>query len=317
MSGPTLVLLLSLLFGGGPLPGGDSLVRVGDLPLTTLPALPGRLLAVVLTGDGGWAAGDRSIATALVRHGVAVVGLSSPRYLMRRPTAAEASADLARILRHFLAGWHRQQAIVVGYSRGADIGPFMVSRLPADLRSRVALTALLGPGPMASFRFGLFDILRSHTSSGGLPVSAEVAKLRGTPVLCIYGARDRGAICSSLQAAGLARAVVRKGGHAVGSGDGPAVVDAILGAVGRSTARPPTQPVEANELDGLAPMVQYTFCPGGTVRLGVVMTCEPPIGSASSLTRKVLELAPRGIISHPLESPSTEPRNTRVPASIR
>ncbi|HEY7611852.1 MAG TPA: AcvB/VirJ family lysyl-phosphatidylglycerol hydrolase [Gemmatimonadales bacterium] len=231
MSGPALLLMLSLLFGAGWFPGDDALAPVGDLPLTTRPAPRGRLLAIVLTGDGGWAAGDRSMATALARRDVAVVGLSSPRYLMRKPTPAEASADLARILRHFLADWHRQQAIVVGYSRGADIAPFMVSRLPSDLRSRVALTALLGPGPMASFRFSLFDILRSHTRSGGLPVSDEVAKLHGMPVLCIYGARDRGAICSSLQAAGLAHAEVRKGGHALGGGDGPAVVDAILAAV--------------------------------------------------------------------------------------
>ena len=231
MSGPTLLLMLTLLFGGGSFPGRDSLVPVGDLPLTTVPAPQGRLLAVVLTGDGGWAAGDRAMAAALVRNDVAVVGLSSPRYLVRKPTPEEASADLARILRHFLAAWHREQAIVVGYSRGADIGPFMVSRLPSDLRSRVALTALLGPGPMASFRFGLLDILRNHTGSGGLPVSSEVAKLRGTPVLCIYGVRDRGAICSSLQAAGLAHAVVRSGGHAVGGSDGLPVVNIILTAL--------------------------------------------------------------------------------------
>jgi type IV secretory pathway VirJ component len=50
-------------------------------------------------------------------------------------------------------------------------------------------------------------------------------------VLCIFGSRDRGAICSSLQAAGLARAMVRNGGHAVGGSDGPAVVGAMLAAI--------------------------------------------------------------------------------------
>jgi type IV secretory pathway VirJ component len=231
MPSAALILLLALGRPAAAQMVSESPDTVGDLPLTLLPASRGHLLAVVLTGDGGWAAGDRSIATAFVQRNVAVVGLSSPRYLAHGRTPAEASADLARILRYYLTAWHRERVIVVGYSRGADIGPFMVSGLPPDLRRRVALTALLGPGPMASFRVGMFDILRDHTRRGGLPVSPEVAKLRGIPVLCIFGARDRGAICSSLQADGLARAVVRNGGHAVGRNDGPAVVSAVLAAL--------------------------------------------------------------------------------------
>lgn len=236
-----VVLMLSLLLGARSLSpetgqraglAPDSLIPVGDLPLTLVQAPRGPLLAVLLTGDGGWAPADRSLAAAFVRHDVAVVGLSSPRYLLAgERTPAEASADLARILRHFLATWDRERVIVVGYSRGADIGPFMISRLPPDLRDRVALTALLGPGPSASFRYSLFDILRTHTSSGGLQVGPEVAKLRGAPVLCIYGSRDTGAICPSLQTSGLARAMVRNGGHTVGWNEGPALVDEILAAV--------------------------------------------------------------------------------------
>jgi type IV secretory pathway VirJ component len=111
-----------------------------------------------------------------------------------------------------------------------------VSRLPAELRERVALTALLGPGEWASFNHGLLDILHDH-SSKGLPVSSEVAGLRGTTVLCIYGSRDTGAICPSLQQAGLARAVVRTGGHAVHGDEGPALVDVILGALQRQIPR--------------------------------------------------------------------------------
>jgi type IV secretory pathway VirJ component len=191
----------------------DSVIPVGDLPLVPIQAARGPLLAVPLTGDGGSAAGDKSLAVAFLRHDVAVVGLSSPRYLAHERTRHQAAGDLARILRHFLDAWHRERVVIVGYSRGADIGPFMVSRLPAALRDRVALTALLGPGERASFKLGLLDLFRAHGRQG-LPVSSEVAKLRDTPVLCIYGPRDAGAICPSLQEAGLARAVVRTGGHA-------------------------------------------------------------------------------------------------------
>jgi type IV secretory pathway VirJ component len=205
--------------------------EVGDLPLSLTPASPGPLMAVLLTGDGGWAAGDKSMAHALAERGVAVAGLNSARYVDRARTPDEAASDLARIMRHFLEAWHRQRVVLIGYSRGADLVPFMVSRLPADLRDRIVLTALLGPGEWASFHFSPLDLARSHARPDTYPVQPEVAKLRGTPVLCLYGSKDRGAICRSLAGAGLARAVEHAGGHRVTGGDGPALVDTILAAL--------------------------------------------------------------------------------------
>ena len=222
MIGAALGLTLGLL--ATPSLAPDSLA---DLPLVLEPAPSGPLLAVILTGDGGWSAGDKSVADAFVRRDVAVVGLNSPQYLAHASTPDQAGADLARILRHFLPAWRRERAIVVGYSRGADIGPFMISRLPPTLRQRVALVTLLGPGEFAGFKPGVLDVLHSHEGKG-LPVSPAVAELRGTPVLCIYGSRDTGAICPSLQQAGLARAIPRNGGHVIHGSDGPGLVDTIL-----------------------------------------------------------------------------------------
>ena len=214
----------SELPGAAPVtpPGAD------DLPLSLNPAPAGPLLAVVLSGDGGWAAGDKSLAKAFVAESVAVVGLNSPRYLEHERTPDEAAGDLARILRHFLYTWTRQQAIVVGYSRGADIGPFMLARLPSDLRKQVAMLVLLGPGQQASFKFNLLDVIRSHPDSDSLPVEPEVAKLRDIPVLCIYGTSDRGAICQLLSQAGLARSITRDRGHVVHGDEGPTLVQEIL-----------------------------------------------------------------------------------------
>jgi type IV secretory pathway VirJ component len=235
MTGAALALTLGLLARAGTAAhparpaAGDSLA---DLPLVLEQAPPGPLLAVLLTGDGGWSAGDRSLAAAFVHRDVAVVGFNSPQYLAHARTPDEAGEALARILDHFLSSWHRERAIVVGYSRGADIGPFMISRLPSQLRDRVALVTLLGPGEFAGFKDGMLDVMHSHASKG-LPVSPAVAGLRGTPVLCIYGSRDPGAICPSLQQAGLARAIPRTGGHVIHGSEGPGLVDTILGSLDR------------------------------------------------------------------------------------
>ena len=47
--------------------------------------------------------------------------------------------------------------LLVGYSFGADVLPFVVNRLPADLRARVASVSLLGIDSNASFEVRVTD----------------------------------------------------------------------------------------------------------------------------------------------------------------
>ena len=205
-------------------PRGD----LRDLPLIERAATgSGSTFAVLMTGDGGWAAADRGLSTSLVSHGVPVVALDAPRYLAERRTPDESARDLARIIRHYERTWRRNQVLALGYSRGADIVPFMVARLPNDLRRGVTLVALLGPSAWVGFRFHPLDLIANVHRAGDLPVIPEIERLVGTPVLCIYGRNDRHAICPELDST-LARLVVRDGGHGVREAEGPALVDTIL-----------------------------------------------------------------------------------------
>ena len=208
----------------------DDTSDVAGLPLIEVPACgTGQLLAVLVTGDGGFAGGDRGLSFALAARGVSVVALDAPRYLARTRNPDAAARDLGRILRHYSAAWGRDRAIVVGYSRGADLAPFMVSRLPEDLRRGITVVALLGPSEWAGFQFHLIDLVMNIHRASDLSVRRELQRLRGIPVLCIYGRADRGAICPTLDSL-LARPIVRGGGHEVEEREGPALADTILAA---------------------------------------------------------------------------------------
>ena len=116
--------------------------------------------------------------------------------------------------------------LLIGYSRGADVLPFMASRLPEDLAARVDLVALLGPGPKISFEFHYTDWITSIPRGKSQPVQPEVEKLRGKKILCVYGADETDSVCPRLPA-GLARLDKRPGGHHFG-GDYQAIADRIL-----------------------------------------------------------------------------------------
>jgi type IV secretory pathway VirJ component len=214
-----------------PAPTSPDTASIAGLPLTEVPASgAGDAFAVLITGDGGWAAADKGLSGALAARGVSVVGLNSPRYLARARTPDETARDLERILRHYVAVWGRSRVVVIGYSRGADLAPFMVSRLPDDLRRGIALVALLGPSEWAGFQFHKIDLVANIHRAGDLPVVPEVGRLRGTPVLCIYGSGDHDSVCPSLDTT-LVRPIRRDGGHQVGGQEGPALADTILQAL--------------------------------------------------------------------------------------
>lgn len=201
---------------------------LADLPLTVVrPSEPGSpLLAILLTGDGGWAAIDKEIADSLARHGIAVVALDCRAYLASKRAPERAAADLSRIVRFYSDSLGRHELVLVGYSRGADVLPFMATRLPPDMLSEVRLIALLGLAPNANFQFHLIDLVSNHHRKDDLPTAPEVARLSGHRILCFYGVEEEEAACRSLPDS-LVTAVAMPGGHHFGERYGE-IADRIL-----------------------------------------------------------------------------------------
>jgi type IV secretory pathway VirJ component len=103
----------------------------------------------------------------------------------------------------------------------------MVTRLPEELRRRVRVVALLAPSRTASFAFHLTDWLGAAARPGeALPTPGEIARLRGTPVLCFYGTEERDSACTVTDSA-VAIPVPLPGGHHLG-GDYRWIADRVL-----------------------------------------------------------------------------------------
>jgi type IV secretory pathway VirJ component len=187
-----------------------------DLPLVEVTAETASkdLLAVIISGDGGWAGIDREVGGVLAKQGISVVGLNSLKYFWQRKTPEIAAGDLDRILRAYLTAWKKDKVVLIGYSLGADVLPFMASRLQPDLLNRVVLIALLGPENDADFEFHLADWLGAQ-SRNSLPVLPEIAKLTDKRFLCIYGEKEKESLCPQLSG-NQTRVVPLKGAHHFG-----------------------------------------------------------------------------------------------------
>jgi type IV secretory pathway VirJ component len=185
---------------------------ISDLPVQEVHASgTSAEFALLMSGDGGWAGLDQELAARLAASGVPTVGLNSLKYFWTARTADETARDVTRILRHYFSAWNKQRVLLVGYSFGADVLPFVVNRLPSDLRQRVASVSLLGIDSNASFEVRVSDWVGADND--GPATRPELARIAQLPVLCLYGEGEKDSICPGLSAAGVTREQVGTGHH--------------------------------------------------------------------------------------------------------
>ncbi|HEV7444227.1 MAG TPA: AcvB/VirJ family lysyl-phosphatidylglycerol hydrolase [Steroidobacteraceae bacterium] len=186
--------------------------QINDLPVNEVQTQGNSdEFALLLTGDGGWAGLDQELAAHLAASGVPTVGLNSLKYFWTQRSADEAAKDVARVIRHYLSSWGKKRVLLVGYSFGADVLPFVVNRLPTDLQSQIETVSLLGLDSTASFEISVADWIGNDAS--GLPTRPELANLKVKPVLCIYGEGEQDSICPSLQEPRVTSEQVGTGHH--------------------------------------------------------------------------------------------------------
>jgi type IV secretory pathway VirJ component len=170
-------------------------------------------LVVILSGDGGWADLDKQVGDAMVARGISVIGFDCYKYFTRTRSPEETAADINAALAAKLKDWHKDRLIVIGYSFGGAVLPFVLSRMPTALKSKVALAAMLGAATYANWEIHWGDWLHDQPHDSAKPILPELAKLQGIKLLCAYGEEEaEGSVCPKLPA-GTAEVLKLPGGH--------------------------------------------------------------------------------------------------------
>jgi type IV secretory pathway VirJ component len=197
------------------------------LPIAELPVQhPSKLMAVLLSGDGGWRDLDKTVAEDIQQQGIPVVGLDTLRYFWSKKTPEQTADVVAALIQTFMAKWHAEKVALIGYSFGADVMPFAYNRLPPNLRAHVILLSLLGLSKSADFEISVRGWLGEPSGADALPVLPEATKIAPSLIQCFYGHDETDTACPALQARGV-ETFRRNGAHHY-DGNYGALADAIL-----------------------------------------------------------------------------------------
>jgi type IV secretory pathway VirJ component len=161
-----------------------------NLPLTTLlPAMKidSMPLLIFLSGDGGWTSFDQGISEKLADKGIPVIGLDCQKYFWQARTPSETAIEIAKVIRHYMNVWGKKSFVLCGYSFGADIIPYLLTGLPADLDHQLSGAVMMSPDPAGDFEIHVADMLSLGSSKDTYDVLAELKKSARKRVVCIFG----------------------------------------------------------------------------------------------------------------------------------
>ncbi|MEO7430862.1 MAG: AcvB/VirJ family lysyl-phosphatidylglycerol hydrolase [Dokdonella sp.] len=211
---------------------------VADLPLTDIAPAVGdaHRIAIMLTGDGGWAGLDRGVADALTAKGVRVIGFSTLKFFWHKQSADVAADAIARVIAHYGKADPSARFVLIGYSFGASLVPVVINRLPAAVRTVVDGGVMISPDDAAVFEIHVGDWFGSTHHDDTLPIGPEIAMSK-VPLVCVHGMDEDDSFCLKPQPSHVS-GVDLPGGHHY-DGDFAALGELIVRSLPKASSEPP------------------------------------------------------------------------------
>ncbi len=170
----------------------------------------GDTLAIFLSGDGGWRKIDQDISSTLASQGIHVIGFNSMKYFWKKRTPEDTANGIGMLINSYISKTGRKKVILIGYSFGADVMPFIINRLPEKTRSKLAGAVLLGVEPDAAFEITADEWLgRIRGDYATLP---EILKIDDMPLVFIEGSNDNNSMIKNLHRKNF-EVMIISGGH--------------------------------------------------------------------------------------------------------
>lgn len=204
--------------------------RVNNLPVVIKvpPAGSTAPLIVYITGDGGMKKFSANVIESFRQQNYPVVALNALKYFWSKKSPQQAAKDITSLITYYQTQWGSNHGVVlIGYSLGADVLPFIYTSLPPEIAGEVKHLVFLSPSLYTDLEVHLSDML-GRSGSKGMSVPAEINKIINKPLLLVFGAEEKDFNLSALNV--RYEKLILPGGHAYDE-DAGGVAGKILAAL--------------------------------------------------------------------------------------
>lgn len=166
-----------------------SLAQESKLPLKEWNSVANKPLVFYISGDGGYTSFSEGVCSTINKTGYQVLSLNSKSYFDDKKTPQQTTDDIVNYLNDKFNKRKDQQFILIGYSFGADITPFVVNLFPDSIKKKLVSVVLLSPSTSTDFETHVWDKL-GLKKKRNMDVVAEVNKLGAIKTTIILGNDD-------------------------------------------------------------------------------------------------------------------------------
>jgi type IV secretory pathway VirJ component len=142
-----------------------------------------------ISGDGGFNSFSTGLCSTLNAQGYDVVALNARSYFWDKKTPEETTTAITNFLTSKFTGRKNQQLILVGYSFGADVLPFIINKLSGVMASKLGTTFLLSPSTSTDFEIHWSDLM-GFNKKRSMDVPAEINKLATHKIVIVSGSDE-------------------------------------------------------------------------------------------------------------------------------
>ncbi|MEO8862127.1 MAG: AcvB/VirJ family lysyl-phosphatidylglycerol hydrolase [Ginsengibacter sp.] len=158
-------------------------VKVWDAPTHEKP------LIFYISGDGGLNNFSSDLCDGLNKKGYDVCALNAKSYFYDKKTPEQTTNDINNYLSQKLSGRSGQQIVLIGYSFGADVLPFVLNRLSKKILDQTRVSFLMAASGSTDFEIHWSDIFGGNAKRS-MDVVSEINKLGNTKIVIINASDD-------------------------------------------------------------------------------------------------------------------------------
>jgi len=133
-------------------------------------------LVFYISGDGGFNKFSTSFMQSLNKQGYAVIGLNAKDYFWSKKRPQEAATAIEDVINESNKQWKKKNVVLIGYSFGADVSPFMLTHFSTALSNKVNHLVLLSPSSKTDFEIHVLQMF-GWGKYEGESVPAEINKI--------------------------------------------------------------------------------------------------------------------------------------------
>ena len=160
-----------------------------DLHVREWKSTPEKPLVLFICGDGGINAFTTGLCNTMNTAGYSIAVLNSKSYFWSKKTPEETTSDISDFLEKELQNRANRQFILAGYSFGADIIPFIINRLPVNLKTELVSVVLLSPSGSTDFEVHYSDML-GIGKKRDMDVISEVNRMGSVKIAALFSSDD-------------------------------------------------------------------------------------------------------------------------------